>query len=535
MHIKKFIMPALVCILLLTACKEYFGIKRRPVSITKIVINHEVRYQVMRGFAASDAWCGNFVGQFWSDSAKKQVADWLFSQEFDDDGNPRGIGLSMWRFNLGAGTAEQGSGSGISDETRRAECFMDESENYNWDKHAGQQYFLREAKKAGCESFVAFSNSPPVQYTLNGRGYAPGGKSANLRNDCYDKFAEYMAEVALYFKETAGIEFDYISPINEPQYAWTGNGQEGSPWKNEQIKTLVMELDKSINKRGLAAKILIPEAANWTYLYESGKTTGYDDQIAEFFNTGSPNYIGSLSSVVHAAASHSYFTYRTNQRIIETREEARKKADEYGIELFQTEWSLLDESGEGITQNADNTTYWENGLFLGKMIYSDLAYAGVTSWSYWTAMDKNPYQGHKDRFLLIALAPGVKEFDETSANRYSMRETGAVKDCPTLWVLGNYSRFVRPGFTRISVDGADDLNGLMGAAFISPDNNQIIAVYVNMGSASYELEAVFKNRRHPAVLRRYLTDEYNNLSFIPSSDFKYVIPPRSVYTTVYDF
>lgn len=52
-----------------------------------------------------------------------------------------------------------------------------------------------------------------------------------------------------------------------------------------------------------------------------------------------------------------------------------------------------------------------------------------------------------------------------------------------LWVLGNYSRFIRPGFKRIDMAIDDtDLNGLMGSAYLSPDGNRIVMVFVNMGS-----------------------------------------------------
>jgi len=49
----------------------------------------------------------------------------LFSREVDDKGNSQGIGLSMWRFNLGGGSEEQGDASGIvSDKKeRRVDCF----------------------------------------------------------------------------------------------------------------------------------------------------------------------------------------------------------------------------------------------------------------------------------------------------------------------------------------------------------------------------------------------------------------------------
>jgi hypothetical protein len=71
-------------------------------------------------------------------------------------GQPKGIGLSLWRFNIGAGTAEQGAASGIKDEWRRAESFLNNDGTYNWDKQAGQVWFLKAAKERGVNEFLAF-------------------------------------------------------------------------------------------------------------------------------------------------------------------------------------------------------------------------------------------------------------------------------------------------------------------------------------------------------------------------------------------
>ena len=73
----------------------------------QISINPESKHQTMEFFGAADAWSGNFVGKYWNEERKKEVADYLFSQEFDASENPVGIGLSIWRVNLGAGTLEQ--------------------------------------------------------------------------------------------------------------------------------------------------------------------------------------------------------------------------------------------------------------------------------------------------------------------------------------------------------------------------------------------------------------------------------------------
>ncbi len=59
--------------------------------------------QVMEHFGASDAWSMHVLGK-WPEEKQKQIADWLFSTENDANGKPKGIGLSLWRFNLGAGS-----------------------------------------------------------------------------------------------------------------------------------------------------------------------------------------------------------------------------------------------------------------------------------------------------------------------------------------------------------------------------------------------------------------------------------------------
>ena len=59
--------------------------------------------QHIQHFGASDAWSMQFLG-LWPEKQQEQIADWLFSVENDETGKPKGIGLSLWRFNLGAGS-----------------------------------------------------------------------------------------------------------------------------------------------------------------------------------------------------------------------------------------------------------------------------------------------------------------------------------------------------------------------------------------------------------------------------------------------
>lgn len=512
---------------------SFVGLLAQP---TKVTINPQQSFQTIDAFSASDCWTGNYVGANWDEDKKEMIAKYLFSQKFKSDGSPEGIGLSMWRVNLGAGTAEQGDASDIGDISRRAECFLDENGQYDWTKQSGQQYFMRKAKEYGCDNFVAFSNSPLVIYTRNGKGYSNGDGNANLMSDKYDAYAEYLATVAEHFAKE-GMPFSLISPVNEPQYDWKGPnpGQEGSPWQNSEIKKLVEELDKSIQQRELDTKILISEAGSWEYLLKNNGRAS--NQIYDFFDRRSANYIGNVESLAPIIGGHSYWTHGDNTVLKELRYAVAAAARNKNVKAYQTEWSLLSEasSSVGFVDDMDKASYMDIALFMAKIIHCDLSYAEVSSWSYWTAIDVERWS-HKNRFLLLALEPGGNAYNPITM-------TGNVYDRSTLWALGNYSFFIRPGYKRVLLNGANEINGLLGSAYMSPDSSQIVSVFVNMGYDEREITTEFINTSETVLTnKRYITSSSYNLRkygsassdvYDPEKALK--IPARSVMTVVYEF
>jgi len=91
--------------------------------IVRFVILPKEKHQTISNFSASDGWSMQFIG-LWDDKKTNQIADWLFSTDNDANGQPKGIGLSLWRFNIGTGSAEQGEKSGIGNVWTRSECFL---------------------------------------------------------------------------------------------------------------------------------------------------------------------------------------------------------------------------------------------------------------------------------------------------------------------------------------------------------------------------------------------------------------------------
>src|SRR5687768_13864457 len=84
--------------------------------VLNATINLANEKQTIHSFGASDCWGIKFIGKNWPVDKRNQIADLLFSKEIDNNGNPKGIGLSMWRINVGAGSYEQGTASKITSE-----------------------------------------------------------------------------------------------------------------------------------------------------------------------------------------------------------------------------------------------------------------------------------------------------------------------------------------------------------------------------------------------------------------------------------
>ena len=496
-----------------------------------VEVNPAITYQTIADFGASDCWTADYVGKYFNETEKAKAAKWLFSQNMDANGNPEGIGLSCWRVNIGAGSAAQGSGSNIEDETRRAECFLNEDGSYDWTRQAGQLYFMAEAKKFGVDNFLLFSNSAPVYFTKNGKANANGQTiSCNLKDDCYDDFAEFLATTTEHFIGE-GYNVTFIDPVNEPQFDWK-DGQEGSPWLNYNIAKLAKELDKSMEKRNLNARILIPEASSLDCLYGgSGRAT---KQINSFFNPSSSNYVGNLSHIAKTVAGHSYWTYSTNETLVDVREKVRDAAAEAGVDVMQTEWSMLGDAPDastGFPASYEAANKMDIALFMAKLIYTDLAVGNMTAWSYWTAMAQEKWS-QKNRFYLLRLnAKG----DSGPESYGDLKNGGTVAADKNLWTLGNYSRFIRPGYKRVAVEGADDLNGLMCSAYVSPDGKKTVCVFVNMSKEKRTVNLSLLNTE-TGSFKKYVTNITTNLK-LDNSDTQLSsisLTSRSVTTLVID-
>lgn len=496
-----------------------------------IIIDLKSEKQTIENFGASDCWTTKFIGNWANQQNKDLIADYLFSTAIDKNGQPKGIGLSLWRFNIGSGSFEQGNSSNIPDEFRREECFLDANGVYDWTKQKGQQWFLQAAKKRGLNNFLAFSISPPVQFTIDNKSHGLGGANLNLKQGKETAYANFMVDVVKHFNQ-AGFHMPYLSPFNEPQWNWGDKktSQEGTAATNKEIADFVRILGPKLN--GTSVKIALGEAAQWNFLSEP-YNHDRGNQIKDFFSPQAANYVGNVPNMENLLSAHSYFTTCPDTSLLKYRYDVMSAKNKFApsLRLWQSEFGVLGNIC-GKYNGGPRNTGIDYGLYVAKVIYHDLAITNVSAWQWWLAV--SPYN-YSDALVYINDLNG-------SYNLNEMKTDGIVSDSKQLWCLGNYSRFVRPGMVRInaSLSSIKDLRQAadtqMITAYKDEMRKQLVLVVVNMEAMQKRMTLDnSKLKLQSNKILTYTTSETQNLANGHASANDIVIPAKSVVTLIANY
>lgn len=502
----------IVLITTMIGCASKDSIESVETGKRTLTIDFTQPKQTIRNFGASDAWVCQYVGG-WPDQKRDQVADWLFSMETDPTGKPKGIGLSLWRFNIGAGSVAQ---SNISDEWRSTEGFLKNDLTYDWTKQAGQRWFMQAAKARGVEYFLGFTNSPPIQLTKNGKAFTSNPGETNIQPANYLAFAKFLVNVSSQFKQD-GIPLTYLSPFNEPQWDWNGNGQEGAPYKNAEMYAITKVIDSLLTVEGLDTRIQLVEAAKLNFLFSGKADKG--NQVYAFFNQQSPLYLGNRPHVDHIISGHSYFSTTPVDTLkqVRTRVWNAVQSASVPLEFWQSEYCILGDQEEVKPSGKDTGII--PALYVARIIHHDLNFANASAWHWWLSLSAYDY---KDGLIYV---------DKNKTD-------GAIEDSKTMWALGNFSRFIRPGSKRIEVTGNNfDIHNpkaLMVSAYVNEQSKQAITVIINSSFTDSSFAIDTKGGEvetwQPYITSDKTEDELKPLSPITAGEI--IIPKQSIVTLV---
>ncbi len=470
---------------------------------------HEVdvarRHQTIDHFGASDCWTTRILGK-WSVKNRERVADLLFSRE-------KGIGLSLWRFNLGAGLQPKR----IANPLRTTESFETAKGQYDWSRMKAERAMLRAAKGRGVERFHAFSLSGTPRMTRNGFvNVTPGKHTTNLRPDAEADYATYLADVVEHFAHKEGVSFDWISPFNEPQWDWNGGSHEGSRWSNADMRRVGLLLAKRLSKRRLKTRVHLAESGSIPDMTEPNAkaTRKYGSTFGDYLDA----FAGDRDIGVHLGKTLGFHSYWSDGGDVfwKHRKELRKKLDEYpGWRVFQTEYCVM-QRGRDLGMNT--------ALHMARVMHGDLTIVNVSGWSWWLAFSPHDY---KDGLLY------------TNWNKKGDEES--ILPSKTFWVFGQHSRFVRPGMTRVGIEGPGLQNhaGLLATAYHDTGSDRVVVVYVNSGRSHAHIRLTVKGRgAGPKTQQAHVTSvaDKDNLRALTrtKAGAAVTVPARAVVSVVLD-
>ena len=396
-----------------------------------LTIDESVTHQTLESFGTSGAWWSQYVG-LWDDkymntmkTNRQRIATLLYDQKY-------GIGLTGYRYNLGAGSADSGLGN-YWDPNRRAQSFEVAPGEYDFSKDAGAQWFLKEVVRLGADEITLFFNSPLERLTISGTAQVTKGMNKNIEPENYAEWAKYACDVTEYFL-SQGVPVKFLSPINEPQWAWD-DGQEGCHYEPQQIAGVYIAFLEEMEKRPALAGVELsgPESGEW-----GGQTIQYVSALL-----GNQK----LSEHFKAVDNHSYWSNTQSKVSFKN----WMKLQYPDVKIRMSEWCEM-VNGTDLTM--------DSAIHLAQCVQEDLTVLDAVAWCTWVGVSPG---GYRDG-LIHATENGTGEKSIVPLKR--------------LWAYGNYTRFIRPGFVRV------DANGVKGAYPVAfkgerDGKQQLVIVLIN--------------------------------------------------------
>ncbi len=457
-----------------------------PASVVKV--DPRRTYQTVEGWGTSLAWWAESTGGWSSADARDKLAKSLFSLE-------DGLGLNVVRYDIGAASPldvcrlAQRTGAAVP-------TFEPLPGVYDWSADPNQRGMLQAAKALGANRFEAIAYSAPAWMTVD--QCTSGGLSAadNLSPVFYGDYARYLATVVKHFHDAWGITFRTLDPFNEPTvtpWRFMGN-QEGMNVGWRAQNAVLARLKSSLNDSGAAAYTAISASDEQTV---AGAVADY-----RHYDAASRATVAQLNTHDYQDGQNGGALYDIGQRT--------------GKPVWMSEWG-----GNG---SLDGDAM-DNALLLSSRIDTNEHQMHPTAWSIWQAVDGGTKPGDDgtcdDLWGLVCtnIEPsGPAPAGITFPKRY--------------YVMGNYSKFVRPGYRMVADSDPDTF-----AAYDDKSSTLVIVATNHDRSAkpvSYDLSGFAAGG---GVATPHRTDVAENLAVqapipVTSGRFADTLPPRSVTTYV---
>ena len=398
-----------------------------------------------QGWGTSVIWWGNRIG--YSEKLSADAAEMFFGKS--------GIRYNIMRYNIGGGDDPAHRHITRTDSMIPGWKKWDEESKkfvYDYEADKNQINVLKKSiEAAGEDAYVeVFSNSPP--YFMCKSGCSSGGWEANMNNlkdECYEEFAEYLAHVAHYMQTEMGIKVSSVSPMNEPNtdfWRVYSDKQEGCHFDAGEPQNKILQA----TAKAFAAKGL-----------KDVEVVGSDETSTDLALLAYKNYYSETKKVLSRISSHSYGVERIK---------------DLGQLMKEDGWNIWQSETDGGNVAGENAGEMGAGLWIGKKIIFDMNGLSPSAWVIWLTIDHHVstdgYMGNKDNG-----APDLNGGYWGLA--YADHDKQEIVLTQKYYAMGQFSRFIRPGDTIIHC-GDDAL------AAYNAETGKIVVVAVNDTAADKE-------------------------------------------------
>jgi glucuronoarabinoxylan endo-1,4-beta-xylanase len=377
---------------------------------------------------------------------------------------------------------------------------------------------MQKAAALGAETFVATAESPPAAWKNNGSELQGGF----LLPEYYDSWSEMMAAFPAQVMENTGLHLDALSPQNEPDFASCGSDPpcigdfSSAQYTGGQLATFVRVLGPKLHALDPPVQLVTPETREWLHVWsnesaqypEAPDSDATDPLHCDF--DGSACYPGDGYDYGHALWSDPDAWAEVD--IIGTHQYDTQVAEPWPDDVTDHKpvWQL-EMSGEKWWPEEGPSGDINNGVAVAGWIHDALVVGNASAWVW--------------RFS----SAFFQDDNEGLVTQHSGLRT------KRLYTVGNYSRFVRPGYVRVDVAGPIP-DGIEPTAFTGPDGTLVIVV-INHSEAEVELPLSITGGTAPASMTPWRTsaeDDLVSYDAIAVSDgtFAAQLPALSVTTFV---
>ncbi len=439
-----------------------------PVTFT---VNAEKKYQLITHFGASSCWWECTMGE---DEEVLKLMDFLYSDQ--------GLGLNLLRSNIGGSVKadrSDGPGDPNTNKARAPLSPLQEDGTYDITRNKGAWSLLNHTlKHCKITDYTLFMNSPPATMTKNGRttGTPPKDgevRTGNLRPDCYEAYAHYVADVTVLYVH-AGIPVRYVSPVNEPQWDWDNEGQEGCHYNVDELiafyRVLVPIFKEKRETDPLMKDVMLslPETAQWWQ----------EPYVHDFYRlmTEDPLFKGQVD---HFAA-HSYKTATG------AREGFARLCESLGnpLPLHQTEWAPM---------HPHAGFYMDIALETAIVLHEDFNILHCDSWCWWTL------------FAGQGFSSGLVIYDQKNHHA----------ELPKLYyIVKQHSLFLK-NHRPVETSAPRFPEDFIGDAYLSDDGNELVLELINKGKEPLPIR--FEGLPFTNGGRTIVTNNYRNYGELPDT------------------